>query len=312
MAKFSSAPIYVSWNYTYACNLNCSHCYSRATSYPAELDTQGYLSIADQLAEACVFKVGLGGGEPLIRKDCYRIVRQMSDAGIETNITTNGWFVNADTAKRLADAGLSVLYVSVDSPVEVEHDRFRRMPGSYRRAINAVKFTAEAGIRVKFSTVVSTLNARALSAVATLAAEAGAGGVEFKRFRPAGNGMTSNGTWALQDADEGAIKEEIGRLKKTSPLDIALIYGADPDGETDSGCPCGIRSICIRPNGDVSPCAYGEAVIGNLMQERLVHMWRDSPILNAMRSGGGCVALTEQPFPSNPYLHEQPQTRVVQ
>ena len=86
----STAPYYVSWNYTYACNFNCTHCYSRAESYPRELSTKEYIQIAEQLVESSVFKVGLGGGEPLIRTDCVAVLKTLSQGGIHTNITTNG------------------------------------------------------------------------------------------------------------------------------------------------------------------------------------------------------------------------------
>jgi MoaA/NifB/PqqE/SkfB family radical SAM enzyme len=304
MRTYTSAPVYVSWNYTYACNLNCSHCYSRAASYPKELDTTGYFKIVDQLIQASVFKVGLGGGEPLIRKDCLRVIERMAAAGIETNITSNGWFIDARLAKKMADAQLNVLYVSVDSAVEADHDRFRRANGSFQRAVRAIRNAADAGVAVKLSTVLSQLNADTLDGIVEIAEREGARGIEFKRFRPAGNGMLSKQEWALQEEQEAKLKSDIARFKAASKVDIALIYGSDPDGDTDSGCPCGIKSICIRPNGDVSPCAYGETVIGNLTVNTLAKLWRDSPMLALMRQGSGCSALKNQPSPSNPYLSE--------
>jgi AdoMet-dependent heme synthase len=90
-----SAPLYVSWNYTYACNFNCSHCYSRAASYPKELNTHAYLDVVDQFLEAKVMRVGLGGGEPLIRRDCVEILARMAEGFIETNVTTNAWFLTS-------------------------------------------------------------------------------------------------------------------------------------------------------------------------------------------------------------------------
>src|SRR5919204_4765549 len=104
MHTITTGPWYVSWNYTYACNFNCSHCYSRAESYPAELTTEEYGRIVDEYIAAKVFKVGLGGGEPLIRPDCIPIVTRMAAAGIDANITTNGWFVDDTVAGKLADA----------------------------------------------------------------------------------------------------------------------------------------------------------------------------------------------------------------
>jgi AdoMet-dependent heme synthase len=302
MAMLTTGPLYVSWNYTYACNFNCSHCYSRAASYPQELSTEQYEAIVDQFVDARVFKVGLGGGEPLIRKDCLRILERMGDAGIDTNITANGWFIDERTAARLAKARLGTLYVSLDSPDADEHDLFRRRTGSHARVLRALGCAVEAGVRVRLSTVVTSVNIRKLDRIVSMAEDAGLVGVEFKRFRPSGNGMLNREKYQLQQAAEEDLRQDVAGLQARSSVEVMLIYGAEPDGGVDSGCPCGKKSICVRPNGDVSPCAYGEAVIGNLMETPLSYLWQHSPELDLMRSGGGCSALRPNPTPSNPYI----------
>src|SRR5947209_3280128 len=109
MNGLMSAPPQVRWNYTYACNFNCTHCYSRAAWYPKELSAADYEQIADQLIEAGVFVVGLGGGEALVRRDCFQIIGRLSGHGIHTVVTTNGWLLDERRAGRLAEAGLGWL-----------------------------------------------------------------------------------------------------------------------------------------------------------------------------------------------------------
>ncbi len=302
----TTGPLYISWNYTYACNFNCTHCYSRAPSYPPELTTAEYERVVEQIIEARVFKVGLGGGEPLMRRDSVRILARMGAAGIDTNVTTNGWFVDNRTATRLAAAYLGTLYVSLDSPDEAEHDAFRNKPGSYQRVLKALEAAVGAGLNVRLSTVVTAANVSKLGRIVRLAEAIRVKGIEFKRFRPSGNGVQTRDRYQLREDQEVRLRQSIAAFKANSPLDIALIYGAEPDGRGDSGCPCGTKSICIRPNGDVSPCAYGETVIGNLINRRLPDLWRNSSELKIMREGGGCMALTVNPLPSNPYLHAGP------
>lgn len=302
MNFLTTGPLYVSWNYTYACNFNCNHCYSRADSYPMELSTQQYETVVNQIIEARVFKVGLGGGEPLIRTDCIEMIAKLSNAGVDTNITTNGWLINAQIAEKLAISGLNTLYISLDSPEESEHDNFRNKQGSYQRVLQAMKLGVESGINVQLSTVLTLVNFEKINRLVEIAEKIGIKGIEFKRFRPSGNGLKSKEKYELLQEQENRLKEEIYRIKEKSKLNIALIYGAESDGGVDSGCPCGTKSICIRPNGDVSPCAYGETVIGNLMQQSLTELWQKSPMLKVIRDGGGCIALHDQRSPSNPYL----------
>ena len=134
----AESPTYVSWNYTYTCNFNCIHCYSRARSYPRELDTASYRSIADQLADTGVFRVGLGGGEPMIRQDYIRSRRGWVSSQ-STPTSTRCLVLTDDSAKRLVDAKLGTLFVSLDASTATVHDAFRRQPGSFDRVISGMK-----------------------------------------------------------------------------------------------------------------------------------------------------------------------------
>jgi MoaA/NifB/PqqE/SkfB family radical SAM enzyme len=298
-----SAPQYVSWNYTYRCNFNCDHCYSRAPSYPEELPADAYLHIADQLVEAQVFTVALGGGEVVMRRDCLAVLARLGDAGIETMLTTNGWFVDDRLAAQLRDAGLWRLYVSLDSPRVDEHDAFRNRRGSYVRVRRALCSAVRAGLDVYLSTVLTAHNVEDLDGFVALAEQEGLTGINFKRFRPAGNGLRTRDQYELRDGHEAMLRERLASLKQVSALDISLNYGPEPD-TLDAGCSCGVQALAIRPNGDVAPCSYGEQVIGNLTRQSLAELWRHSPELQAMRATGGCLALSSQPRPSNPYLRE--------
>jgi len=282
------APMYVSWNYTYACNFNCTHCYSRADWYPKELSTSQYKSIAKQIVDAGVFTVGFGGGEPLLRRDIFAIIDILHSGGVRTNLTTNGWFVDEQTARQLRSVGLNELYVSIDHPEASVHDRFRRMDGSYIRARNAIRAAAAAGLTVWLSTVITSLNHDKLDALADLAAEDGAFGVQLKRFRPAGNGLLYASQYTLSSEEEALLMTSVSKLTTRKDIRIQFIY-RDGDPEGAGLCPCGTASITIRPNGDVSPCSYGGQVIGNVLETPLLEIWRNSPELNAIRKHGGCL-----------------------
>lgn len=181
------------------------------------------------------------------------------------------------------------------------HDSFRRKSGSYQRVIAALRAAVTAGLSVRLSTVVTQVNVDDLRNIVRIAEDVGIYGVEFKRFRPAGNGVARKTDYSLQPEQETGLRETIEELKKISPLAIQLVYGAEPGGP-DLGCPCGTRSITLRPNGDIAPCAYSEHIIGNAMATPLSQIWRDSQLLNSMRTAGGCVALTINRNPSNPVL----------
>ena len=70
-----AAPICLTWELTYACNLACVHCLSSSGRRdPRELTTQQCKAVIDELERMQVFYVNIGGGEPTIRSDFWELV----------------------------------------------------------------------------------------------------------------------------------------------------------------------------------------------------------------------------------------------
>ena len=70
------APICLTWELTYACNLACVHCLSRSGRRdPRELTTAECKAVIDELERMQVFYVNIGGGEPTVRQDFWELRR---------------------------------------------------------------------------------------------------------------------------------------------------------------------------------------------------------------------------------------------
>jgi MoaA/NifB/PqqE/SkfB family radical SAM enzyme len=252
------------------------------------------------LIEAGVFRVALGGGEVLLRDDHLKTIGALSTAGIEVMLTTNGWTLTPPHARALANAGLSALYVSLDGSNAETHDRTRRQPGSFERACITAKLASEVGVNTKLSVVLSKTNFTQIDEILRIANNIpNLKEVNFKRFRPAGNGLINRSEFDLNDSDLLEIERILVLAKSVYSFDISLNFGPEP-GEIDSGCSCGITSIALRPNGDVGLCSYSEHILGNLTKEALIDIWQGSPVLLLKRKGLNCAALHAQPAPSMP------------
>ena len=69
------APICLTWELTYACNLSCVHCLSSSGRRdPRELSTEQCKAVIDELERMQVFYVNIGGGEPTVRADFWELV----------------------------------------------------------------------------------------------------------------------------------------------------------------------------------------------------------------------------------------------
>ncbi|HEY4331428.1 MAG TPA: radical SAM protein, partial [Ilumatobacteraceae bacterium] len=97
------APICLTWELTYACNLQCVHCLSSSGQRdPRELTTDEAKRVLDELHDLQVFYINIGGGEPMIRRDFFELVEYAISRGIGVKFSTNGAFIDADKARRLA------------------------------------------------------------------------------------------------------------------------------------------------------------------------------------------------------------------
>ena len=108
-----------------------------------ELSVSDFASGARKLKKIGSMFVSLAGGEPMIRRDLPEIVKAVSFYHFPF-ITTNGWLVTPEKAKRLFQSGLMGAVVSLDFTDEKKHDENRGKEGAFKRAVAAVKYFVEA------------------------------------------------------------------------------------------------------------------------------------------------------------------------
>ena len=139
----------VIWNLVRRCNLACRHCYSISadTDFPGELTTAEVFAVMDDLKRFGVPVLILSGGEPLLRPDLYAVADRAKSRGFYVGMSTNGTLIDESNIGRIAAVGFDYLGVSLDG-IEDTHDRFRRLPGAYRRSLRALCLARDAGIKV--------------------------------------------------------------------------------------------------------------------------------------------------------------------
>jgi len=173
LLQFSSdkKPVVV-WNMTQRCNLRCIHCYAHATENTAadELTTEEGKALIDDLAAFGSPVILFSGGEPLVRSDLPELAAYAVQKGMRAVISTNGTLISAQTAKTLKAIGLSYVGISLDG-MEPVHDRFRGVPGAYRKALEGIRNCRQAGIKVGLRFTINRHNAAEIPAVFDLLEE---------------------------------------------------------------------------------------------------------------------------------------------
>lgn len=301
-------PHLVAWNLTTRCNLACPHCYvdaHRGGPGPRELDTAACLDVVDQLVAAgSAPMLVLTGGEPLLRGDVEVIAARAVQRGATAVVGTNGTGLTRDRLASLKAAGVSGYALSVDSLDPAVHDAFRGLPGALAltfAAIDALR-TAEQGFVVQ--TTLSADNVGELDALAAWADAVGA--LVFNVFVEVATGR-AGGRIPLPAADVEAAGARIvalerryrGRMRvrtKCQPHLVRHVARAEPDSPLlarGAGCPAGLWYCRIDARGQVTPCPYLPVVAGDLARTSFADIWRDAPVLRALREEplkGACGA----------------------
>ncbi len=182
------APICLTWELTYACNLACVHCLSSSGRRdPRELSTDECRALIDEFERMQIFYVNIGGGEPTIRSDFWELVEYATAHHVGVKFSTNGSRITGAVAARLAASDYVDVQLSLDGATAAVNDAVRG-DGSFATAVTAMERLAEAGFAgFKLSVVVTRHNVGQLDDFAALAGRYGAQ-LRLTRLRPAGRG----------------------------------------------------------------------------------------------------------------------------
>jgi mycofactocin radical SAM maturase len=292
------APICLTWEVTYGCNLACAHCLSSSGKRdPRELTTRESEQVIDELAAMQVFYVNVGGGEPLVRRDFLHLVEYAIERGVGVKFSTNGGLLTADHAARVAAMDYVDVQISLDGATPETNDPIRG-PGSYAAARRAMDRLAEARFGpFKISVVVTRYNVPELDALEALADSYGAQ-LRITRFRPSGRGAQIwdrlHPTAEQQRALYRWLRERPDVLTGDSFFHLSGL------GEPLPGlnlCGAG-RIVClVDPVGDVYACPFvlhDTFKAGSVREPGgFTRVWRESALFHELReptSAGACAS----------------------
>ena len=293
------APICLTWEITYACNLQCVHCLSSSgTRDPRELSTDQAKAVLDELRDLQVFYINIGGGEPMIRKDFFEILEHAEANDIGVKFSTNGTYITAENARRLAAMNYLDIQISLDGVDAATNDAVRGK-GSYATAIAAMNHLRDANFgQFKISVVVTRHNVDQLDAFKALADSYGAQ-LRITRLRPSGRGAD---TWDELHPTQQQQRQIYDWLMKhgENVLTGDSFFHLNAFGESLPGlnlCGAG-RVVClIDPIGDVYACPFvihDQFKAGSLLSDGgFTKVWKESDLFLSLRepeSEGACSA----------------------
>ena len=307
---------------TGACNQCCRFCYNywRDGSAPiAPPDpSKARKTLKKLLAQASVGNLSFSGGEPLLLSNVHDLALYARFKGCKVNVLTNGTLLTAGALDNFQSLGISVIQIPILSADASVHDYLTGVPGSWEKAVDALRRTGHAGMGAAVL-VITRVNAPGVAETLGLIRDCGIRTVMVNRFNIGGNGIRN--------------AQELVPDRKTLQDAFAVVEAfaaANPDMHFVSGvctplcyldtapyphicftrCSTDLtgRPVTVNYNGDVRFCNHSPRVLGNLYSRPIGDILSD-PDINAwyagipeacgkcallQRCGGGCRAASEQ------------------
>jgi GeoRSP system radical SAM/SPASM protein len=284
-----ASPVTVNWGITARCNFVCSHCFSRLDQAP-ELDPEEARRVVDILVDHSVMFLNYGTGEPLLRKDLFELTAYATGRGLKVTMNSNGSLLDEDAADRIKAAGFHGVGISIDSADAATHDSFRRMPGSFEKAVLAAKRLRDRGVPLSISSVICKINHADFPGLVALAKELGAHTIDLHNFKCSGMGGLNKEKLDLTPDEWKAFYERAVPMREAEKdIEIAFddpilsLLNAEDKEALVAGSVCGKLSLYIKPNGEITPCGFIPVTIGHILADDFGAVWEGSPVLEHLR-----------------------------
>ena len=271
-------PAQVHLSVTDRCFLPCLHCDIWKNKDP-DLPGAVWEDVIDRLAAWCA-PAGMNfvGGEPLLRKDLEGLMARAVRRGFTVSFNTNGWLVTPARAHAIAEAGVSIAYVSLDGFREETVDHSRGRAGSYAKAREAIALlSAHAAPRVVVTVILHAHNAAEIPDLLGWIRGQGLQVVVQPLYQNFGRNAYDPDWWRTSplwprdqqqlSAIEAALDLLTAERLRGGPvcndahqLQAMKLHFRHPERDTGASCRAGHSDISFDPQGRVRLCYFLEPV----------------------------------------------------
>ena len=226
-----------------------------------------------------------------MRPDIYDLVRYGASKGLKMGIGSNGSLIETDAAKKLKEAGIETVSISLDSHIPEQHDKFRGIQGSWEKAVNAIKVLRKNGVLVQVNTTVTQQNYSQIDEIMSLVEKLGVENFHLFFLVPTGRGVkiTDISSTKYEEMIRKTFAKIAQRKLNVRPscapqfMRIAKEMGLNMS-RWIRGCIAGLYYCRIYPNGEITPCPYLPIKLGNIREKTFKEIWFNSEMLQTLRN----------------------------
>ena len=194
---------------------------------------------------------------------------------------TNGLLLTDENVRRLVDAGLYSLFVSIDSPNSKEHDKWRGMPGLFDQAVEGMMKMKEQGVMVGISSYASRSGTEMglYKELHKLAQELGLHNLILFDNVPTGKRLKDTSDMLTMKQRKEIMEYSANVFSKSiiPPLSSQAWQNSLEAYLGGIGCLAANLQYYVSSYGEVSPCDFAPLSFGNIREEPLKEIWKKIP-----------------------------------
>lgn len=289
-AAFKPPFIQADFQITGLCNAKCSFCqcwqnkHSSQKELPAKvwIDTLKRLKMIAPIEFLCI-----GGGEPLLYKDIFKVIKGAVDLDICTVVISNGSLFSYDNCKKILDTGIKHIDFSLDAFSD-KHNSMRGMNGLFEKCIEGINLLKKINpnISLKICTLICEENIYELPKFTDWALrELPIEGISFQAYSRVV--VYEGKEWWRNDPlwpkDKDTIISVLNCLLDKAEKDTRILndplqfvkfkeYFLNPYNDLKISCPAGRLNFSVSYTGDIIGC-MAEGSIGNITTDDPVEVY---------------------------------------
>lgn len=292
---------YVQWDVTSVCNLDCAHCREKSTtsSPKHDLNADEIVSVIDQIVDFNTHTLSLAGGEPLLARHIWDILKYSKGKFKRLVLSTNGTLITDEIATKLAFY-LTNVQISVDGPDAKTHD-YIRGEGTFDKTMRAIESLKKVGLQVGIRMTICKETMDRVKEFVDLTKELGLSGAYMRRIIPSGNATPGGKVTRLSSSELKTVLGEAIAYGKSIGMHVAsadyfcqITFNEGArlkaertqklNGDVIGGCAIGVNSFYLMQDGTISYCPYLPIYCGSLRRNSLKNIWENSEMFKVARA----------------------------
>lgn len=270
------------------CNLRCKHCYQENYN-SKQLKYEEIIKILDQYKEFLIEKnikghINLTGGEPLSNPNFFEILNYIDNNKeyYSFAILTNGTLITDKIAEKISKYKPQYVQISIDGDKKT-HEKIRGK-GTLEKAIQGVQNLNKYGVYTSISFTAHKKNYKTFKKVVSIAKKAKANKVWTDRLIPIGGAKELVKISLNQKENKKFFKTVYKLMIKTKETQVTMSRALQflQTGEIPYKCTAGTKLLTVMENGDLVPCRRIPIVLGNVLKENLLEIYKKSNVIKQL------------------------------